>query len=95
VRTGTGKEGRWKGHSTARVHYTCADFEIEVGLRSSFTPSDGSHVTGIFAQHFTSYLASWWLDVSHVSPDSEAEGSPVREAATSIGVHLHTRRNLQ
>jgi osomolarity two-component system, response regulator SSK1 len=36
--------------------------------------------TGIFAQHLTSYLTSWGLDVSHASSDLDAEGSPAREA---------------
>jgi osomolarity two-component system response regulator SSK1 len=45
-----------------------------------------ANATGFFAQHLTSYLASWGLDVSHVSPDSDAEGSPVREAATPPSV---------
>jgi len=30
---------------------------------------------GIFAQHLTSYLTSWGLDVSHASSDSDAEDS--------------------
>ena len=30
---------------------------------------------GIFAQHLTSYLTSWGLDVSHASSDSDSEGS--------------------
>ena len=30
---------------------------------------------GIFAQHLTSYLTSWGLDVSHASSDSDTEGS--------------------
>lgn len=30
---------------------------------------------GIFAQHLTSYLTSWGLDVSHASSDSDFEGS--------------------
>ena len=45
-----------------------------------------AHATGIFAQHLTIYLASWGLDVRHVSPDSDAEGSPIREAATPPSV---------
>ncbi len=32
---------------------------------------------GIFAQHLTSYLTSWGLDVSHSSSDSDTEGSDV------------------
>ncbi|KAF8271736.1 hypothetical protein EI94DRAFT_1567749 [Lactarius quietus] len=45
-----------------------------------------AHANGIFAQHLTSYLASWGLDVSYVSSDSDAEGSPVREAPTPPSV---------
>ena len=30
---------------------------------------------GIFAQHLTSYLTSWGLDVSHASSDSDTEGA--------------------
>jgi osomolarity two-component system response regulator SSK1 len=30
---------------------------------------------GIFAQHLTSYLTSWGLDVTHASSDSDTEGS--------------------
>ena len=40
--------------------------------------------TGIFAQHLTSYLASWGLDVSHASSDPpDAEDSPACEAVNS------------
>ncbi|KAI0002945.1 hypothetical protein BJV74DRAFT_876353 [Russula compacta] len=39
--------------------------------------------TGIFAQHLTSYLASWGLDVSHASSDPDAEAPPAREAVDS------------
>ncbi len=49
-----------------------------------------ANATGIFAQHLTSYLASWGLDVSHASSDSDAEGSPVREAATPPSVEYPT-----
>ena len=45
-----------------------------------------ANATGIFAQHLTSYLTSWGLNVSHVSSESDAEGSPVREAATPTSV---------
>ncbi|KIL67387.1 hypothetical protein M378DRAFT_303324 [Amanita muscaria Koide BX008] len=32
---------------------------------------------GSFAQHFTSYLTAWGMDVSHVSPEGNVEGFPV------------------
>ncbi|KAI0269319.1 hypothetical protein BC834DRAFT_865819 [Gloeopeniophorella convolvens] len=38
-----------------------------------------ANATGIFAQHLTSYLTAWGLDVSHASSDSDAEASPIRE----------------
>lgn len=41
-----------------------------------------ANANGFFAQHLTNYLASWGLDVSYVSSDSDAEGSPVPGAAT-------------
>ncbi|KAA1466059.1 hypothetical protein DENSPDRAFT_830804 [Dentipellis sp. KUC8613] len=38
---------------------------------------------GHFARHLTSYLTAWGLDVSHVSADSDVEGSPERQETAS------------
>jgi osomolarity two-component system response regulator SSK1 len=65
---------------------TLEDLSQFVGTLKGKRVSLYANATGIFAQHLTSYLASWGLDVSHVSPDPEAEGSPVREAATPPSV---------
>ena len=61
---------------------TLEDLSEFVGTLKGKKVSLYANATGIFAQHLTSYLASWGLDVRHVSPDSDAEGSPIREAAT-------------
>ncbi|KAN0140034.1 hypothetical protein V8E53_001930 [Lactarius tabidus] len=65
---------------------TLEDLSQFVGTLKGKKVSLYANATGFFAQHLTSYLASWGLDVSHVSPDSDAEGSPVREAATPPSV---------
>ncbi|KAG1902873.1 uncharacterized protein F5891DRAFT_1021493 [Suillus fuscotomentosus] len=37
--------------------------------------------TSSFAHHLTSYLTAWGLDVSHVSPEAEVDGTPVANEA--------------
>ena len=55
-----------------------AQFVSSLKGRKVFLYADAA---GIFAQHLTSYLTSWGLDVSHASSDSDTEGSPARDAA--------------
>ena len=70
---------------------TLEDLYQFVGTLKGKKVSLYANATGIFAQHLTSYLASWGLDVNHVSSDLDAERSPVREAATPPFVeHPHT-----
>jgi osomolarity two-component system, response regulator SSK1 len=52
-----------------------------------------ANATGMFAQHLTSYLTSWGLDVSHASPDSDVEGSPARELGNLPSVELSDAGN--
>ena len=54
-----------------------AQFVTALKGRNVFLYADAA---GIFAQHLTSYLTSWGLDVSHASSDSDTEGSPARDA---------------
>ena len=65
---------------------TLEDLSQFVGTLKGKKVSLYANATGIFAQHLTSYLASWGLDVNHVSSDSDAESSPIREAATPPSV---------
>ncbi|KAH9045723.1 hypothetical protein EDB85DRAFT_1908105 [Lactarius pseudohatsudake] len=61
---------------------TLEDLSQFVGTLKGKKVSLYANASGIFAQHLTSYLASWGLDVSHASSDSDTEGSPIREVAT-------------
>ena len=54
-----------------------AQFVTSLKGRKVFLYADAA---GIFAQHLTSYLTSWGLDVSHASSDSDTEGSPARDS---------------
>jgi osomolarity two-component system response regulator SSK1 len=59
---------------------TLEDLAQFVGTLKGKKVSLYADATCIFAQHLTSYLASWGLDVSHASSDSDIEASPTREA---------------
>jgi osomolarity two-component system response regulator SSK1 len=61
---------------------TLEDLSKFVGTLKGKKVSLYANSTGIFAQHLTSYLSSWGLDVNYISSDLDAERSPVREAAT-------------
>ncbi|KAH9007134.1 hypothetical protein EDB86DRAFT_2870179 [Lactarius hatsudake] len=65
---------------------TLEDLSQFVGTLKGKKVSLYANASGIFAQHLTSYLASWGLDVSHASSDSDAEGSPIREVVTPPSV---------
>ncbi|KAH8999421.1 hypothetical protein EDB92DRAFT_1932802 [Lactarius akahatsu] len=65
---------------------TLEDLSQFVGTLKGKKVSLYANASGIFAQHLTSYLASWGLDVSHASSDSDTEGSPIREVATPPSV---------
>ena len=53
-----------------------AQFVTSLKGRKVFLYADAA---GIFAQHLTSYLTSWGLDVTHASSESDTEGSPARD----------------
>lgn len=55
---------------------TLEDLAQFVGSLKGRKVSLYANATGMFAQHLTSYLASWGLDVSHASSDSDLETSP-------------------
>src|SRR5216683_3217467 len=59
---------------------TLEDLAQFVGTLKGKKVSLHADATGIFAQHLTSYLTSWGLDVNHASSDSDIEASPIREA---------------
>ncbi|KAI0303089.1 hypothetical protein BC826DRAFT_965701 [Russula brevipes] len=59
---------------------TLDDLAQFVGTLKGKKVSLYADATGVFAQHLTSYLTSWGLDVSHASSDSDSEGSPARDA---------------
>ena len=59
---------------------TIEDLAQFVGSLKGKKVSLYADATGMFAQHLTSYLASWGLDVSHASSDPDVEASPAREA---------------
>jgi osomolarity two-component system response regulator SSK1 len=59
---------------------TLEDLAQFVGTLKGKKVSLYADATGMFAQHLTSYLASWGLEVSHASSDSDIEASPTREA---------------
>ena len=59
---------------------TLEDLAQFVGSLKGKKVSLYADATGMFAQHLTSYLTSWGLDVSHASSDSDGEASPAREA---------------
>ncbi|KAH9077491.1 hypothetical protein EDB83DRAFT_2350313 [Lactarius deliciosus] len=65
---------------------TLEDLSQFVGTLKGKKVSLYANASGIFAQHLTSYLASWGLDVSHASSDSDAESSPIREVVTPPSV---------
>lgn len=58
---------------------TLEDLAQFVGTLKGKKASLHANATGLFAQQLTSYLASWGLNVSHASSDSDTEGSPARE----------------
>jgi osomolarity two-component system response regulator SSK1 len=58
---------------------TLEDLAQFVGTLKGKKVSLYADAMGIFAQHLTSYLTSWGLDVSHASSDSDSEGSPARD----------------
>jgi osomolarity two-component system, response regulator SSK1 len=58
---------------------TLEDLAQFVGTLKGKKVSLYADATGMFAQHLTSYLASWGLDVSYGSSDSDIEASPTRE----------------
>ena len=66
---------------------TLEDLAQFVGTLKGKKVSLYADATGMFAQHLTSYLASWGLDVSHASSDPDVEASPAREALNIPAEH--------
>jgi osomolarity two-component system, response regulator SSK1 len=72
---------------------TLEDLAQFVGTLKGKKVSLYANATGMFAQHLTSYLTSWGLDVSHACSDSDTEGSPAREAGNLPSVELSDTGN--
>jgi osomolarity two-component system, response regulator SSK1 len=72
---------------------TLEDLAQFVGTLKGKKVSLYANATGMFAQHLTSYLTSWGLDVSHACSDSDTEGSPPREVGNLPSLELSDTGN--